>query len=114
MQIKITCNALFALLLVAVALLGSCGNSSPAPASPATDTHESVKPPIVQKAEVADWCKEHGVPESVCTKCNAKLIPEFQAKGDWCKEHSLPESQCVACHPELDAKLKAMAPKSNG
>lgn len=114
MQIKNTRATLSALLLIAVTFLGGCGDSAPAPASPASNAHESVKTPLVQKAEVADWCKEHGVPESACTRCNAKLIPQFQAKGDWCKEHALPESQCVACHPELEAKLKAMAPKLGG
>lgn len=48
-----------------------------------------------------DWCGGHGVPESVCTRCNASLIPAFQATGDWCAEHGLPESQCKACNPDL-------------
>lgn len=48
-----------------------------------------------------DWCDEHAVPESKCTRCNPALIPAFKATNDWCKEHSLPESQCLACHPEL-------------
>ncbi len=114
MQIKITRTPLLAILLLAIAVLGACADSSSAPSSTAKPTQEAVKTPLVQKAEVADWCKEHGVPESACTRCNAKLIPQFQAKGDWCEEHALPESQCVACHPELEAKLKAMAPKLGG
>lgn len=61
-----------------------------------------------------DWCSEHGVPESVCTRCNASLIAAFKAKKDWCTEHTLPESQCVPCHPELAAKFKAMAPRRTG
>lgn len=44
-------------------------------------------------------CLEHGVLEAVCTKCNPKLIPIFQAKGDWCAEHEFPESICPICHP---------------
>lgn len=63
------------------------------------------------KAAVEDWCHEHGVPESICTRCNAKLIPDFKKKGDWCKEHNLPESQCVKCDPTVAEKFKAMAPK---
>ena len=63
------------------------------------------------KADKADWCAEHGVPESVCTKCNPKLIADFKQKGDWCKEHNLPESQCVQCDPTLKEKFEAMAPK---
>ena len=48
-----------------------------------------------------DWCDEHGVPESQCSRCNPKLIPAFKATGDWCEEHALPESQCLACNPDL-------------
>lgn len=47
-----------------------------------------------------DWCTEHEVPESQCTKCNKDLIPAFKATGDWCSEHGLPESQCTTCDPK--------------
>lgn len=46
-----------------------------------------------------DWCGEHSVPESKCTRCNASLVAAFKATGDWCAEHGLPESQCVKCDP---------------
>jgi len=46
-----------------------------------------------------DWCAGHGVPESMCTKCNPSLIPQFQAAGDWCEEHGFPESVCPSCNP---------------
>jgi len=48
-----------------------------------------------------DWCGEHGVPESQCTRCHAELIPAFKATNDWCAEHGLPESHCTKCHPTL-------------
>lgn len=64
-------------------------------------------------AEIPDWCAEHGVPESICTRCNKKLIAEFKQKGDWCKEHNVPESQCIECNPELAEKFAAMAPKDD-
>ena len=48
-----------------------------------------------------DWCGGHQVPESLCTRCNASLIPAFKATGDWCKGHGLPESQCLICNPGL-------------
>ncbi|MGD2110339.1 MAG: hypothetical protein PVI86_13240, partial [Phycisphaerae bacterium] len=54
----------------------------------------AVKPMLDQ-----GWCGGHGVPESVCTRCNTSLIPRFKAAGDWCDEHGLPESQCTACRP---------------
>ena len=107
---NIFCLTVFALVLA----LYACGDSPSNTAPVQTAKPESPKAPLVPKVEVVDWCKEHGVPESVCTRCNEKLIAQFQAKGDWCKEHGLPESQCVTCHPELAAKFKAMAPKSSG
>lgn len=46
-------------------------------------------------------CEEHGVPESLCFRCNPSLAAAFKAKGDWCAEHGLPESQCNICNPGL-------------
>lgn len=57
-----------------------------------------------------DWCGEHQVPESQCTRCNASLVPAFKATGDWCAEHNLPESQCLACNPELKITRPAKQP----
>ena len=48
-----------------------------------------------------DWCDEHQVPESHCTRCNPSLEAAFKATGDWCSEHRLPESQCLRCNPKL-------------
>jgi hypothetical protein len=53
------------------------------------------------------WCAEHGVPEEVCTRCNASLVQAFKDKGDWCEEHDLPDSQCFIHHPEHEAKFAA-------
>jgi cobalt-zinc-cadmium efflux system membrane fusion protein len=105
-------------LLLTLALLGltlapvGCGGASEAATTPGSSKSETKKTPLIQKATLADWCTEHAVPESVCTRCNEELEPQFQAKGDWCQEHALPESQCLDCHPDLKAKFDAMAPKS--
>jgi hypothetical protein len=48
-----------------------------------------------------DWCEEHGVPESQCTRCDPSLSAAFKATGDWCEEHGLPESQCKKCNPDI-------------
>jgi len=48
-----------------------------------------------------DWCVEHRVPESECTKCHGELVARFQESGDWCAEHDLPESHCRRCNPHL-------------
>ena len=106
------------LMLVAPILFGACDNkSAEKPAAGNGDTAKQATPaekpkdPLVKKAEIVDWCKEHGVPESICTRCNAELIDGFKKKADWCAKHELPESQCLECHPELKAKFEAMKPK---
>jgi len=80
--------------------------SSSTPASgevaPASDASGSEHAPAgAVPGSYEDWCGSHGVPESVCTRCNPDLIPAFQATGDWCAEHGLPESQCLTCNPGL-------------
>ncbi|MBI1246737.1 HlyD family efflux transporter periplasmic adaptor subunit [bacterium] len=46
----------------------------------------------------ADWCDEHGVPESICVECNETLMPKTQDFG-WCSKHGI--HNCVLDHPEL-------------
>lgn len=58
-----------------------------------------------------DWCEEHAVPESLCTRCNPALVPAFKATNDWCAEHGLPESQCRICNPSLKIERP---PKTGG
>jgi len=101
-------------------MFGGCGcdrKSEPQTATPPTKTQapvpEKPKESLIKKTEIVDWCPEHGVPESVCTRCNAKLIDGFKQKGDWCAKHGLPESQCLVCNPKLKAKFEAMAPKKS-
>ena len=55
----------------------------------------------VDSLTLADWCAEHAVPESECTKCNPSLIVGFQESGDWCAGHDLPESHCRLCNSEI-------------
>jgi hypothetical protein len=85
----------------------------PTPTTPTTPATEGATKtaPLVPQRQAADWCAEHVVPESICTRCNASLIDGFKAKKDWCNEHNLPESQCTTCHPDLKVKFEAMAPK---
>jgi len=58
-------------------------------------------------ATEGEFCREHGVLEAVCTKCNPALIPVFKAKGDWCEEHGFPESICPICHPDRGGRPTA-------
>ncbi len=103
--------AAFALIVVSAAGCGVREELAAPEPPPAGKSETPAKTaPLVAPPKAADWCGEHGVPESVCTKCNADLIPEFKKKGDWCEKHGLPDSQCTICHPELVARFKAMAP----
>lgn len=74
-----------------------CSGSTSEPA-PSAASHA---PASAVPGSYEDWCEEHQVPESLCTRCNPALIPAFQATGDWCPEHGLPESQCLICNPDL-------------
>jgi hypothetical protein len=67
--------------------------------------------PAVKPGTHEDWCGEHQVPESLCTRCNPALAAAFKASGDWCEEHGLPESQCLACNPDLKIERP---PKAEG
>jgi len=48
-----------------------------------------------------DWCDEHQVQETMCSRCDPTLIPAFKAAGDWDEKHGLPKSQCLKCDPTL-------------
>lgn len=97
--------ALAAILTVAIAAPSACAAEV---AKPDAHRHaaEGVKP-----GSHEDWCGEHAVPESQCTRCNPKLVPAFKATGDWCAEHGLPESQCLICNPNLKIERP---PKATG
>jgi hypothetical protein len=93
-----------------IALIGAsalaCSNAPEATPSALPEKSSSAAaaghaPAGVKPGSHEDWCGEHGVPESQCTRCNPKLIPAFKATKDWCEEHSLPESQCTKCNPDI-------------
>ena len=108
-----------AALSAALALTGCGGAEGPAPsareeasaaASPAEGSGDSHAKGVVP-GSYADWCDEHEVPETACTRCDASLIAAFKATGDWCEEHGLPKSQCRSCDPRL---VIARPPKPEG
>lgn len=99
-----------ALAILAVLAIAGCQNK------PATDTSDAAKPADtglavetgdkhapagVVPGSYEDWCDEHGVAESACTRCDASLVPAFKAVGDWDDAHGLPKSQCLQCDPNL-------------
>lgn len=96
--------------LIALALGTSCSSEDRTPGTSAAASHHA--PPEAQPGTWEDWCGEHAVPESQCTRCNPSLIPAFRATGDWCVEHGLPESQCKACNPEL--RIERPAKRTGG
>jgi hypothetical protein len=54
------------------------------------------------------WCDEHGVPESECSACNAKVAAEFKKKGDWCDKHDRAMSQCFVGNPKAKGRYAAI------
>jgi hypothetical protein len=104
-------------VIVGLALTGcEKGESSKETASetaavPTSHAQHQHADPGVKVGSHDDWCGGHKVPESMCTRCNASLIPAFKATGDWCAEHGLPESQCLLCNPDLKIERP---PKTGG
>lgn len=83
-------------------LLGACSKSADKdkPAAAKTESTGHASKDVVPGSH-EDWCGEHEVPESQCTRCDPKLAAAFKASNDWCAEHGLPESQCKKCNPEI-------------
>lgn len=111
MRTKQMCSIGLVIALIAATTSGCKRDAAPsAEAKPlaTADTAKAAAKPAstVVPGSHEDWCDEHHVPESQCTKCNPDLVPAFKASGDWCKEHDVPESQCTKCDP----KRKAVRP----
>lgn len=103
MSIRFLALSILAALSIASA---SCSKdqgtaAKPEPQAPAAGQEKEHASKDAKPGSHEDWCGEHAVPESQCTRCNPDLIPAFKATGDWCKEHDLPESQCLKCNPEI-------------
>jgi hypothetical protein len=95
-------------LALLLSLTSACKSDSPpstsTPATEGTRASAATAPHAPAHAEPGsheDWCDEHQVPESQCTRCNPSLVAAFKATGDWCEEHGVPESQCRLCNPDL-------------
>ena len=88
----------FILLLVALFVFVTMSAFAAESAKPAKDLDgaQGARP-----GSYEDWCTEHGVPESLDTRCDKSLIPAFKATGDWDEKHGLPLSQCKKCNPKL-------------
>lgn len=91
------------LVICAVVVMGSaaCSKSTPSPDKAAAEKSSIHAAKDVKPGSYEDWCEEHQVPESQCTRCDPKLTAAFKATGDWCEEHGVPESQCTKCNPSL-------------
>src|SRR5688500_18523629 len=91
-------SARFAFLFLSFALITGCTKDD---ASKPKSEAEGHAPVGVKPGSHEDWCAEHAVPESQCTRCNADLIPAFKATHDWCEDHQLPLSQDTIHTPDL-------------
>ncbi len=78
----------------------------------ASDVKSEKTPNEQQAGMTGKWCAEHGVPESVCSRCDDSLVANFKKTNDWCAAHGLPESQCTLCNPEVREKWIALRPKT--
>ena len=101
--VSVARGAFLSLAAVLCLSLGGCGDSTDA-----TAPAEGVQPAAATDFVHRDWCVEHGVPESQCSRCDTSLAAKFQQQGDWCKEHNRPESQCFICRPDAEAKFAAV------
>ncbi len=86
------------LLFVALFVSFTISAFAAEPAKSAKDLHGAAG---AKPGSYEDWCSEHGVPESMDTRCGRSLIPAFKATGDWDEKHGLPLSQCKKCNPKL-------------
>lgn len=97
-----------ALILAMLVVVGGCsksgGDTEKTPAAneePAKKEGAGHAAKDVVPGSHEDWCEEHQVPESQCTRCDPTLAAAFKATDDWCEEHGLPESQCLKCNPDI-------------
>ena len=89
------------------------GDGMAAPQSPMNSATMSAIGPGASAVPIdmsKGWCAGHGVPESVCARCNSSLVAKFKKERDWCKEHDLPESQCTNCNPTVREQWAALNP----
>ncbi len=106
------CRVAFMVTTLALAVSGGCDekgeqgsrSGSKTPAMPVTLSAIGPDASAIPVDMSEGWCGGHGVPESVCTRCDTSLIPQFKSANDWCGEHDLPETQCILCNPEVQAR----------
>ena len=110
-----------ALLATSIVIVAGCQNQESGVA-PTGDAASGVSDPMSSNTVAATspeaeepagdhsgwWCKEHGIPEEICSMCSSEVAADFQKKGDWCEKHDRADSQCFICHPELEAKFAAL------
>lgn len=109
-----TNNSMVAMAALLALLVVSAGCGTKAPGSGAAEkaadaASEAPSPPqgaghadaAVIPGSYEDWCEEHAVAETQCTRCDPSLVPAFQAANDWCPDHGLPMSQCTTHDPNL-------------
>jgi len=92
-------RTLGAALAVLLLLASGCTGKTDAPKeATAGEGHAGAN---VMPGSYEDWCVEHEVAETLCTRCDPALIPAFQASNDWDPTHGLPMSQCRIHDPNL-------------
>ncbi len=93
-------------MILLVGLMASCSNQQSADKAEIVhgegDGHDhGTSTGHASDTTLSNWCVEHAVPESNCTRCHPELIDGFKERNDWCAEHGIPESNCRLCNPAL-------------
>ncbi|MBI2806784.1 MAG: RND transporter [Planctomycetes bacterium] len=105
------------LTLVAVLGLSTIGCTSkdqPDPKKKGGDAQAKTNPDDnkkeIKKDDHSDWwCKEHGVPEHLCSLCQGDVFEKYKKEGKLCKVHpDRAEEQCFKCDPSRYEKYEAM------
>ena len=99
----------WALCLGLLSAAGCDKGGEPTEGAAAAVSGDTTKGDAARIGDAADWCEEHGLPESKCTKCNPALIPAFRVRRDWCEDHGFPKSACPTCNPMEAPSAEALA-----
>lgn len=89
------------LLCVGTVMLAlACACTRDAPSEARTEAAIGVPSAAARAGTEDDWCAEHALPESMCTKCDPSKVATFKEAGDFCAAHGFPESVCPVCNPQ--------------
>ncbi len=99
---KLENTALIMALFAGIGMVAGCAGEKPDTGGQTSQTTPST---VANDDHSQWWCREHAIPEEVCSMCSSRAAAEFREKGDWCEEHNRAESQCFICDPARAEKF---------